>query len=292
MGHSDNPLLLRQSGRFADALRAFEAAPASARGSTANEVLYAELLERVGRYADARRVAENLLKSKKLTPSERSACHLVIGRVDSTDGDIHASLANFQRAVGFAETAQDPERSFWAQLRLFVILSEQSGPDAASAMLTMLRATAAKTGDAGVLAALHLFVAQAEAKRGLVRPALRHLALARPLVQMTGNQWLHATSEHLETAIATLRGDLTGALAHARLALAFAEATGARFGIATAHGNIANIFLLTGNYADAIDHQQIALGMLPRGSDNYIAALDLLAQTAIAEGRLEDADLK
>jgi len=290
MGHSNNPLLLKQLGRFADALRALEAASASTRGSTPNEVLYAELLERVGRYADAKRVAENLLKSRRLTPSERSACHLVVGRVDSTNGDVGASLANFQRAVTFAETAQDPERSFWAQLRLFVTLSEQSGPDAASAMLTTLRATAAKTGDASVLAALHLFVAQAEAKRGLVRPTVRHLALARPLVQMTDNQWLQATSEHLETAVATLRGDLSSALDHARLALGFAESTGAKFGIATAHGNIANIFLLTGDYTAAVDHQEIALRMLPRGSDNYVAALDLLAQTAIAECRFEDAD--
>src|SRR4051812_6601090 len=290
MGHLDNPFQLRQSGRFADALLALEAVPAWTRASTSSEVLHAELLERVGRYADARRVAETLLKSRKLTPSERSACHLVVGRVDSTDGNVQGTLANFQRAVSFAEIADDPDRSFWAQLRLFITVSEQSGPDAASAMLPTLRGTAAKTGDATVLAALHLFVAQAEAKRGLVRPAVRHLALARPLIEMADNQWLHATAEHLATALATLRGDLAGALDHAQLALRFAESTGAGFGIATAHGNLANIFLLTGNYTAAVNHQEIALGMLPRGSDNYVAALDLLAQTAIAEGRLDDAD--
>src|SRR3954469_24986471 len=116
MAHLDNPSQLRQSGRFADALLALEAVPAWTRASTPSEVLHAELLERVGRYTDARRVAETLLKSRNLTPSERSACHLVLGRVDATDGSVQASLANFQRAVSFAETAQDSGRSFWAQL--------------------------------------------------------------------------------------------------------------------------------------------------------------------------------
>src|SRR5262249_2388044 len=160
-------------------------------------------------------------------------------------------MASFQRAVAEAEGCRDSEYAFWARLRLFVTLSEQSGPDAAASMLPPLRATAARTGDVTVLAALHLFVAQAEAQRGLVRPASRHLQLARPLIEHQENDWLHATLEHLETAVYTLRGRFSDALTHAHIALRFAERTGAAFGIATAHGNLANLLFVSGDYKNA-----------------------------------------
>src|SRR5262252_612013 len=286
MGSLATSVQLRNAGRFADAL----AALGTSRTSSAQaQVMRAELLERVGRYREAYRLAAELLSSEKLTAGERSACHLVVGRVDSVEGKVHSATASFQRAITEAESANDTARAFWARLRLFVTVSEQAGPDAAVSMLPTLRTTGAKTGDVTVLAALHLFVAQAEAKRGLVRPAARHLQLARPLIENLRNDWLQATLEHLETAVATLRGRLAEALAHGLLALRFSERTGAALGIATAHGNLANLFLLSGKFADAADHQNLASIRLPKTSDNYVAALDLHAQIAICEDRLDDA---
>src|SRR5262249_15376090 len=183
-------LELKNAGRFADALVLLEGLPVGARKSTQAEVARAELLERVGKYSEARKLAEELLRTRKLTGSERSACHLVVGRVEAIAGEVSSAMASFQRAVAEAEGCRDSEYAFWARLRLFVRLSEQSGPDAAASMLPPLRATAARTGDVTVLAALHLFVAQAEAKRGLVRPASRHLQLARPLIEHQENDWL------------------------------------------------------------------------------------------------------
>src|SRR5438132_196569 len=123
-------LQLKRAGRFADALAALNASTSSARKHIEAEVVVAELLERVGRYADAGRLAHELLTSKQLALGERSACHLVAGRVDSTDGRVQSALAHFQRAIAYAEQCCDFERVFWAQLRLFVTVSEQSGPDA------------------------------------------------------------------------------------------------------------------------------------------------------------------
>src|SRR5262249_27766896 len=86
-----------------------------------------------------------------------------------------------------------------------------------------------------------------------------------------------------------LRGRFSDALTHAHIALRFAERTGAAFGIATAHGNLANLLFVSGDYKNAAQHQDLASTRLPRSSDNYIAALDLHSQIAIAENRLDDA---
>jgi len=277
---------LKHSGRFAEALEAL----AKSDTSPQSEAVRAELLERLGRYQESRLIAERLLKGNRVDKGDRSTCHIVIGRAHWAEGRVGPALEHFQRAVRIAQDSMDRERLFWARMRLFVAISEQSGPDAAASMLPPLRSAAVNTGDVTILATLHLFIAQAEAQRGLVRPALRHLDVARSLTNQSGNVWLNSFRENLETAIATLSGHLEDAAAHARQALRFAEQSGVMIGISTAHGNLANILFLTGNYVEATAHQIEASRALDPRSDRYAAGLDLLAQIAIAEGRLDDAE--
>jgi hypothetical protein len=47
------------------------------------------------------------------------------------------------------------------------VVSERSGPDAVTALLAEVRQLATKLGDPHITAALHLFVGEMEAKRGL-----------------------------------------------------------------------------------------------------------------------------
>src|SRR5262249_13445009 len=114
--------------------------------------------------------------------------------------------------------------------------------------------------------------------------------VARSLTDRSGNVWLKSFRENMETAIATLAGHLDDAAEHARQALRFAQQSGVMVGISTAHGNLANILFLTGHHAEATAHQLEASRTLDPRSDRYAAGLDLLAQIAIAEGRLDDAD--
>ena len=199
-------LPLIRLGRFGDALRALEDSkhiPARAGA----DVLRAQLFEQVGQYGQARVVAATLLKSKNLTASHRSECEAVLGRVLFDEGETEKGLAHLQRAALIAQQAADLRALFGAKLYLLIILSDRSGPAAGSSILADVRQIATKLGDPEITARLHLFVAQAEAKRGLLENAKRHTALASRILKTSPNAFLEAFTGNLDLAVAVLRSE-------------------------------------------------------------------------------------
>jgi tetratricopeptide (TPR) repeat protein len=252
-------------------------------------VLRAEMLERTGQIDAARIEAERLLKSRGLTPAEQSTCHVVLARAEVLKRHFDSAAIHLQRAVQAANGVEDWEKSFWAQYRLLDLVSEQAGPDATVPLIGQLRATAVRAAVPSIFAALHLVVAQAEAKRGLTDPASRHLDIGASILRDCEHAWLRGHLHQLQCGVAMVRADFTDALEHAHRAVELAEISGAGVSIAIARGNLAHLLFLLGRFEEAVGHQQLALAQIPQGSDFFLGALDTYASIRLAQGRVNDA---
>jgi hydrogenase-4 transcriptional activator len=282
---------LARSGHYSDAYHALDTATIE-RGERAQaEVLRIEVLERLGHYDVAKSEAERLLQlADRLNGGQRSACRVVLARAALQDGQFDIARTQYQRAIGIALAAGDNERAFWAQLRLLLIVSDLSGPEATISLLADLRVSAARTGDPLIRAALHLFVGQIEAKRGLILTAHRHVQVALRLLSDEPNVWLEAQAEHIEVAIAITRSDLLKAFEHATRAVTLAQRSGVANSQAGALGNLANVLYLTGQYERALEEQERAMQRFPPRSDNHLATLDILARIHLAQNNLDECD--
>ncbi len=170
---------LKRAGRFSDALATLESTVVPQAMRLDTQVLKLELLERLGQHVQCGTLASLLVKSKGLSPGQRSACEYVMGRIAFERGDTDVGIAQLHRAVSLAIEGKDLERLCWAQITLLLILADRNGPQAVVPLLTELRLSTIKHGDPQTVAALHLFVGEMEAKCGNLRGAQRHAGVAQ-----------------------------------------------------------------------------------------------------------------
>lgn len=217
---------LKKAGRFAEALKICDEGGPGREDRHAADVLRADLLEQVGRYGQARALAQTLLRSKTISLPQRSACEFVMARLDREDGDLDSAVARLRRSAELALQGRDPERACWSQLRLMLVLAERSGPEAAAAILPDIRASVRQLGVPQLTAAMHIFLGEMEAKRGLSQSGEWHTRLGVQLLAQDPNIWLETNAEITSTALAIMRADCDRGLVHARRALQLSEQSG------------------------------------------------------------------
>jgi DNA-binding NtrC family response regulator/tetratricopeptide (TPR) repeat protein len=276
---------LIRTGRFGDALVAFETVRPGSYPRPAGEVLRAEVLEQVGNSEGALALARTLLTTKSLTSSQRIQCEAIVGKILFEEGDAERGLTHLQRGVLDAPETTDLHAIFGAKLFIFVILSERSGPAAGESVLTSLRQIATKLGDPEVTARLHLFVAQAEAKRGLLGNATRHTALARTILKASTNVYLAAFVANLELAIAVLRSEFDSAKNIGHHAIELAERSGVGKIRKAVFGNMGNLYCELGDFERATEYFKSALGIPPARGANTTGVLESLARVHLMQGR-------
>src|SRR5436309_603519 len=159
---------LQSQGRFASALRTLDSIRVALSSRLGADVVKIELLEHVGHFAQARALALTLLRSKTLPDGHRATCELVLARVERENGQLASGVTHLQKAVSFAASTDDVEQTCWLQLHLLRRLVDLSGPESASELLAEIRTKVRALGSNQLTAALHIFVGQIEAKRGLV----------------------------------------------------------------------------------------------------------------------------
>ncbi len=278
---------LVESGRFADAFQKLAGSPTGSVDPVGANILKAELLERLGTFAQSRTLVETLLRSSKLGPSYRSRCELVLGLVNS-QRSARDGISHFQKAVALARQAGDTETLCWALLRSMSAIVDSSGADAANSVIRELRNEAVKLGNPVVLAALHVFLAQIEAKRGLLKNAKKHANIGESLLNGSPNVWLEAIAENTLICIALLQFDFETAFAHAERALRLANecgGVGVRAMTITNYGNLLN---QVGRFEEAIQQHQTALRIVSIGSEYASAALESIARTRLIQGQFDE----
>ena len=280
--------LLKRAGRFSEALVALSHAGGTSINRARIEILRVELFEYVGQHSDASSLVTKLLKSDRLSNSDRSVCERVLGNILVENGDIDGGLAHLQRSVARAQDAADPENLYTAQARILAVVSERSGPDAVTALLAEVRQLATKLGDPHITAALHLFVGEMEAKRGLLRNAGKHTGIARRILKTSPNLYLEALSENLELALAVLRSQFDAGRECGLRAVELAERSGAKSIYRAAVANLGNLFYAIGEFEQAVEFFERALAALPSIGAKTNGSLDTLARVRLSQGRFED----
>jgi tetratricopeptide (TPR) repeat protein len=256
-------LQLNDEGRFAEALATMSDLRGSSSLRSTREVLRAELLERAGRFGQARVILQSLTKLKDLTEVEQSSCEFVLGKIEWEEGLTESALARLQRSVQLATAVGDLRRRCWPSMLLMVLLCDRSGPDAVVPILSELRSDATKLGEPRVLAALHSFIGQMEAKRGLVTSALRHVQLSQQILAAAPNSWIEAQLEFTRTNISVLVSDYGAALRYGRHAVELAEHSGGAACTRTCLGNLGFVLYSLGQFDEAVDCLERAIAILP-----------------------------
>ena len=281
---------LISQGRFATALAEIDRLPLVRSKTLQAETLRVEVLERTGNYTEAESIAVRLLKNKALAPTQRSVCEFSLGLVLWEKGQTQAAIEHFNRAVSQGTEGGDLWRTCWAQLRLLVSLSGQSTGQAASRLLQEVRQNVVRLGDPVVSAALHVFLGEIEAKRGLLAITNRHTRLGQSLLKRSQNIWLDALAENNLAAVAIMRFDLASGVSHAERALQLSRESGAAAMLRAALANLGNLHYLRGDFASATSLLTQSYELLPSSGEHANGSLDSLARTHIAEGLLDEAD--
>jgi DNA-binding NtrC family response regulator/tetratricopeptide (TPR) repeat protein len=288
----DTAKQLAGAGRFVEALTALGLTVVKRTDRLAAETLRADLLERTGSHGQSRALAQQLLESKDLTPSDRSKCECILGLIEDEAGGIDSAILHLQHSLASAKQGSNLERVCWAQLRLLPMLADRSTPDATTPLIAELRSNAVKLGNRKVLGAVHIFVGQMEAKRGLLRSAERHTRIGMETLSVEPDLGLEAMAQTTLLSIAIMRSEFSIALEHARRGAQVAQESGAAVWRRAFFANMAQLFYLLGRFDEAADHFDKAVRALPSAGDHGAAVLGSLADLRLAQGRIgESAEL-
>lgn len=232
----------KRRGLWGAALTALELVVPAAAERLSMEVLRSELLSAAGKYDRAVATAASLLPNKRLTNAQRAVCEQVVGDVLIEAGDIDAGLAHLQRAASASEQSGELEQLFSIRLNVMHVLSDRSGPAAATAALAEIRRLATKLGQPAATSRLHLLVAQMEARRGFFDNLRKHLAIAENILRAHPHAYLQAFAENLQLGVSVLCCQFDVAKIHGPLAVESAQ----RCGVATIYraslANMGNLY--------------------------------------------------
>ena len=273
-------------GRFGDALQMFIHSPRQRTSDIDIDVLHAHLLERTGHYQESRALCEKLSAKPITSKLHKSTVEITLGIIQTDLGCEHLAIEHFQKACSLAQAISDLSQTCWSQLRLMVAVSDCAGPDAALPLLAQVRRNSQKLGDPHVAAALHIFFAETETKRGLLQSATKHVVLGRGLLTQEPNYWLEARAENVLVAVSIMRSDIAAGFEHGYRALQLAEASGSGSLRRACLGNLGNVHSLRGNLEKAVDCYHKAERALFSSGFSSNASLDSLAQIRIREGNL------
>ena len=217
-------------------------------------------------------------------------CLATIGEALRDTGDPENAISHYQRALALATNDKNDQQACWVALPLMLALYEGPGPEAALAFLPAVRRAVVRAGNPVATAALHIFVAELEAKRGLVSSAAEHLRIGRGLLTQRPNAWLEGSAAVGATCLGYLLSDLRTARMEAVLGLTRGEESGHLGVKRAALANLGHIELAEGNFLKAEEHLREALRLSPALGDAQRGIVDGLAQVALAQGIPDEAE--
>jgi DNA-binding NtrC family response regulator/tetratricopeptide (TPR) repeat protein len=284
----DDVRRLLEFGRFAEALAAFRAQPTPTRPNHAERLLQAELLEKTGKPQEAKRVAGAVAHDERAEPCLRGQALTLLGNLALEEGRPFDAVQLLRSAIAEAEKGACLNAVCWAELRLLIALFEASPADAAASFLSTVRRHVYQLGDPKVTAALHLFVAEVEAKRGAVGTSARHVRVARSVLECVENQWLQGMVAIAEFCVAFISSDLDAACGFANEALATVDESGhARTKLAS-FINLAHTHLKRGELNEAERRFADAWRLCDLSPRCREYLLEGMAQLALARGQLDE----
>jgi DNA-binding NtrC family response regulator/tetratricopeptide (TPR) repeat protein len=136
-----------------------------------------------------------------------------------------------------------------------------------------------------MLAALHVFVAEIEGRRGMVDNVLCHALVAERLLSSSPNAWLTALVQNLKTALSILRSDFKSGISSATHALELSEISGAAVNLSACLGNLGQLFFAVGELDRAVLFCERSGEVIPSNREKRNANLDNIARIRLLQGK-------
>ena len=285
----EQALQFTREGRFGEALRTLEGG-LSATAGRQSEVLYAELLARVGQTERADALAVRLLKSKHVTASQKSTCETIRGRILSDTGRTDDGVAHLQRAALIAQQALDLQALFSAKFELLAILCDRSGPAAGASLLAEMRHIAIKLGEPETTTRLHILIANIESKRGLFENARRHTSIARQILKASPDAHLEALCGNIDMGIAVMRYEFEVAREIGLQAFEMARQSGVARSRRALQGNLGNLFFELGEFDKALEYFDAALDSPNTNLAHTASVFETMARLHLSKGDVDSCD--
>jgi DNA-binding NtrC family response regulator len=156
--------------------------------------------------------------------------------------------------------------------------------------LPTIRTNVARVGESRITSALHLFVAQIEAQRGLFDNAREHIRIGRSLMAGGRNCYFQALAAIGTSCIAFSLSDLDATRDEARRALRESARSGHASIQRAAITNLAHVELARGRFLHAERFFERAARMSPPAGMTQAGITDGLAQLSLARGDLDAAE--
>jgi hypothetical protein len=180
---------LYKQGRFRES-REFLGNLNASRLDVPTTLLKASVSEMTGDLVAAEAAASQVLRSRFASNAQHATAEFVLARVASARGEIEKELGHLHKSNALAERAGDPDQLGWTQLRLLALIANRMGTESCRSLMAGLRRNVSCAGSPSLSAALHLVVADADGKLGLVGKSRKHVHLAQTLTAKYPNVWL------------------------------------------------------------------------------------------------------
>jgi DNA-binding NtrC family response regulator/tetratricopeptide (TPR) repeat protein len=280
---------LYKLGRFKES-REFLRSLSGSRLDLSVILLKASVFEMTGDLETAEACASQVLRSKFVTDGQRAVAEFTLARVASARGEIERELAHLQKSSALAERIGDSEQLGWTQLRLLALIANRMGTDSCRSLMASLRHNVSCAGSPTLSAALHLVVADADGKLGLIGKSKRHVHLAQTLIAKYPNVWLEGWAEGTLLALALVQSDIPSAIKHGQRALELGNESGSRAVNRNALANLGRLHYTAGEYSTALDYLNRASEESVPGSEQAEGILESIARVHLAEGRLHESE--
>ena len=279
------------TGRYSEALEFVR----MARGVPAEqqpfkETLWAELAQYTGSDEEAISHAEAVLASKPSNHSLVARCHVAIAEVHRNAGRADLAMERCAEAIDEAGKGNDAKQAALAELRMLLAMADGLGPDAAAAYVPKARRYVTRAGDPFITCALHLYLAQVEAQRGVIDNSREHLRIGRSLLGADQHPYYQGVAAIDASCLAFSTSDLDITEAEARSALRDAARSGHAALRRAAITNLAHVELARGRFARAQSLFVCAVSLSPPDGMVQAGITDGLAQLAMARGDLSEAE--
>jgi DNA-binding NtrC family response regulator/tetratricopeptide (TPR) repeat protein len=276
-------------GRFGDALAYLRADSSGYQRSIERSLLLAEVNVLAGHASDAHKIAARLVDHPSTTVEQRLRAQTVLAQVLIDNGNAHAAEEILKRVVQGSREAKAWRCRCWAELWLLTAIGEFSSAGDIRSFLKGLRQHVNQLGDPTTSIALHLFVAEAESRRGVIDSSIRHVKIARSLLARHPNYWLEGLASIDALCLSYMRSDAAAARDEAESALRSAFEAGAEKTRLAAISNAGTIALGSGDLAVAEKKFREALKLSKVAPRWRSSILDGLCQLEMARGNLRGA---
>lgn len=252
------------------------------------ELTRADLYEKMGNSVKAQSSIEAVLSARGLSDAERGRAELIRARLFANIGDFDSERQHLQKSVLYSERARDLPSTCMAQLYLLAQAADRAGLESARSISQEVRKNVTRLGDPVITAALHIFIAEIDGKRGLLTSADNHTRIAQRLLRSHPHLWWESWVHNNLLAIAVLQSDFDTALEHGTKALSCSLECGAVALVRRCLGNLGRLHLMRGHFDVALDHLERARNCSSLPNEQVNGTLDSIARVHLSQNKLED----